>query len=364
MRALGLMSGTSADGIDAAIVDTDGLRVQAFGPTTTLPYPPALRRAVLDAMADPDRAEHDPFAALETALTAANAAAARMLLAQHGPVDVVGMHGQTLLHRPERRFTRQIGDGAALAQALGTTVVNRFRDADVAAGGQGAPLAPLFHQALASDIPGPVAVLNLGGVGNVTYVDGDTLLAFDTGPGNAMLDDWVGRHTGAAFDADGALAARGQVDEAALAMLLDDPYFDRAGPKSLDRNAFRLTPVQALSPADGAATLAAFTARAVARGLRHLPRAPRRWLVGGGGRHNTTLMQALADALRAPVDKVETAGWDGDALEAQAFAFLAVRALLGLPLSVPGTTGVPAAMTGGVVHSPLGRTADHASLKL
>ncbi len=350
MLALGLMSGTSADGVDAAIVDTDGVRVTGFGPALTIPYPEALRLEVLAVMADPARAEHDGLAALEGALTAANAEAARALIARAGRVDVVGMHGQTVLHRPERRFTRQLGDGAALAAMLDVAVVNRFRDADVAAGGQGAPLVPLFHRALLADVAGPVAVLNLGGVANVTFVDGDILMAFDTGPASALLDDFVRARTGAAFDRDGALAAAGRVDAAALQAMLANPYFDRVPPKSLDRNAFSLDCVQHLATEDGAATLAGFTVRSVARAMEHMPSTPRRWLVGGGGRHNRALMQGLSIALGVPVDPVEVLGWDGDALEAQAFAFLAVRSLVGLPLSVPRTTGVPVPMPGGVVH--------------
>lgn len=352
VRALGLMSGTSADGVDAAVVETDGECVTGFGPALTVPYAAGLRRDVLAVMADPVRAEHDGLEALEAALTAANIEAARVVMRVAGPVDVVGMHGQTVLHRPERRFTRQVGDGAALAAALGVVVVNRFRDADVSAGGQGAPLVPLFHRALLAGMAGPVAVLNLGGVANVTFVDGEQLLAFDTGPASALLDDFVGVRTGAAFDADGVLAEAGRVDAAVLASLLAHPYFDRVPPKSLDRNAFSRQAVAGLSTEDGAATLAAFTVASVARAREHLPAVPRRWLVGGGGRHNGTLMRGLAAALAVPVEPVEAVGWDGDALEAQAFGFLAVRALRGLPLSLPGTTGVPVPMAGGVVHRP------------
>ncbi len=349
MLAIGLMSGTSADGVDAAVLWTDGERVERFGPAVTVPYAPGLRAEVLGVMADPGRAESESLGPLEAALTEANAAAARAVWVPG--VEVVGLHGQTVLHAPARRLTRQLGDGAALARLLGTVVVNRFRDADVAAGGQGAPLAPLFHRALLQRQRHgtAAAVLNLGGVANVTYVDGDTLLAFDTGPASALLDDWVRARTGAPFDADGALAASGVVNEAVLARMLAHPFFDRAPPKSLDRHAFSLDAVAGMGAADGAATLAAFTVRSVARARDWLPAAPARWLVGGGGRHNGGLMRGLAGALGVPVEPVEAVGWDGDALEAQAFGFLAVRTLRGLPLSLPGTTGVGQAMPGGVV---------------
>ena len=334
------MSGTSADGVDAAIIETDGETVRSFGPCRTVPYPASLRQAVLAAMA---AGEALPW--LEAAVTQANADAARALIADAGPVDLIGLHGQTIVHQPERRRTVQIGDGAALAAALGVPVVNQFRVADVAAGGQGAPLVPVFHQALAAAL-GPVAVLNVGGVANVTFT-GQPLLAFDTGPGNALLDDWVGRHTGALFDDGGRLAAQGQVDAARLALLLAHPYFDRPPPKSLDRHAFTLDAVEGLAPADGAATLLAFTVGTVVRAAAWA--SPRRWLIAGGGRHNAALMVALGIAL-GQVDPVEAVGWDGDALEAQAFAFLAVRSVRGLPLSLPGTTGVPSPMPGGVLH--------------
>jgi anhydro-N-acetylmuramic acid kinase len=352
LTAIGLMSGTSADGVDAALIETDGVALRAAGPSLTLAYPAPLRRALLDLMQDPARAEVD--ATLEPAVTDANAAAVRALLAQAGlpasAIDLIGMHGQTVLHRPEARFTRQLGDGPGLHRALGIPVVNRFRHADVASGGQGAPLAPLFHQALARGLPGPLAVLNLGGVANVTFIAGDTLLAFDTGPASALLDDWIYRHTGAAYDDDGHVARSGAIDAGVLAALLTHPYFERPPPKSLDRNAFAFSAVAGLSLADGAATLAAFTAHSVARAREHLPAVPLRWLVGGGGRHNTTLMAGLRAALHTPVDPVEAVGWNGDALEAQAFAFLAVRSLRGLPLSLPSTTGVPTPMPGGELH--------------
>ncbi len=333
--------------------------VRRSGGWLTLPYEASLRRALLALMRDPARARHDALPALEREVTEAHAAAVLALLAQEGlpahAIDVIGLHGQTVLHRPDIRFTRQLGDGAALAAMLDVAVVSRFRHADVAAGGQGAPLVPLYHAALARDLDGPLAVLNLGGVANVTFIDGDRLLAFDTGSASAMLDDWVGRHTGAAYDAGGRIAAAGTPDAMRLARLLAHPFFDRPPPKSLDRNAFDLSVVEGLPLADGAATLAAFTARSVARAREHLPGPPRRWLVAGGGRHNATLMALLTAALDGvPVDPVEAVGWQGDALEAQAFAFLAVRSLDGLPLSLPSTTGVPAPMRGGVLSPARG----------
>ncbi len=349
--ALGLMSGTSLDGLDAALIRSDGrARVEA-GPRLTRPYDEAFRgrlRALLG--------EKGPVDELERELTLKHAEAVRELLAQAdmapAEVRVVGFHGHTLWHRPEAGRTRQIGDGALLAAETGIDVVCDFRARDLAEGGQGAPLAPLYHAALAAGLAKPLAVLNLGGVANLTWIgpDGGEILAFDTGPGNALLDDWAARHTGRPLDADGALARAGRVDEAALAALLDHPYFDRPPPKSLDRDAFDPAPVEGLSPADGAATLTAFSAAAVARALDRLPVPPRRWLVTGGGRHNPALMAALAARLEAPVAPVEAVGWDGDALEAQAFAYLALRSLEGLALSLPGTTGVARPMPGGVVH--------------
>ena len=353
--ALGTMSGTSLDGVDAALIETDGVTVAAIGPWRTAPYPAGLRArllAVIEGRGERDEAER--------ALTTFHAELAEALLATAGvrrkEIALVGFPGHTVLHEPDAGRTDQIGDGAALAQRLGIDVVNDFRSNDVAAGGQGAPLAPLFHAALArgSGLSTPLAVLNLGGVANVTWIGGpadEDLLAFDTGPGCALIDDWVLRETGAAFDRDGRLAGSGTVDRAALRALMAHPYFDAAPPKSLDRNAFDPAPVRGRSAQDGAATLVAFTAEAARRALAHLPAPPLRWLVTGGGRHNPAIMAALAARLGAPCDPVESVGWQGDALEAQAFGFLAVRSRRGLPLSLPRTTGVPRPTSGGVHHS-------------
>ena len=352
--ALGMMSGTSLDGVDAALIETDGLTVTAFGPWRTAPYPDDLRaqlRAVIEGRGAREEAE--------CALTAFHAGLAETLLAEAGKpreqIALVGFPGHTVRHEPEAGRTDQIGDGAALARRLGIDVVGDFRSNDVAAGGQGAPLVPLFHAALCrrSRLEPPLAVLNLGGVANVTWIGGpadEDLLAFDTGPGCALIDDWVLRMTGAPFDRDGEHARSGTVDRDALEALTAHPYFAAPPPKSLDRNAFDPAPVSGLSEGDGAATLVAFTAEAVRRALAHMPVPPLRWLVTGGGRHNPALMAALAARLGAPCDPVESVGWQGDALEAQAFGFLAVRSRRGLPLSLPRTTGVPRPLSGGVLH--------------
>jgi len=346
-RAIGLMSGTSMDGIDVAAIETDGERVTATLPGSTTPYPDDLRRRLSDAVRHPDR----DAAAVERELTDAHVAAVKSYLKtlpeDHRTIDVVGFHGHTLLHRPERRFTRQLGDGERLAHELGIDTVYDFRSADVAAGGEGAPFAPVYHRALARNADRPAVFVNIGGVSNITYVDGNTMLAFDTGPGNALIDDWMEAHAGQPYDAGGATAARGKVDDKVLDQLLDNPYFARKPPKSLDRLDFSAAPAEGLSPEDGAATLTAFTAAAIAKSADHLPAAPAQWLVTGGGRRNATLMQMLAGRLAGKVEPIEVIGCDGDALEAQAFAFMAVRTLLGLPISFPETTGVPQPLMGG-----------------
>jgi len=353
VRAIGVISGTSMDGIDVAIVRTDGaLRVER-GPGATYAYAPALRAALLRVIEDPAIVERTPLDDLEVEVTQAHAEAVQRFMRESGlsreDVDLVGLHGQTVFHRPERRFTRQLCFGALSAEILGLDVINRFRHADVAAGGHGAPLVPLYHRALATGLARPLAVLNLGGVANVTWLDGDAVIAFDTGPASALLDDFVRRRTGEPFDRDGRLAGSGVVDQTILAALMDNPFFRLPAPKSLDRQDFhaRAAAVDTLSDADGAATLAAFTVESVAAALDHLPKQPLRWLVTGGGRLNGTFMAALARRLGVPVEPVETVGWNGDFLEAECFGYLAVRSRLGLPLSLPTTTGVPAPQPGG-----------------
>ena len=347
---VGLMSGTSLDGIDAALIETDGETVSAFGPAATFPYPAAFRARLAAALG-----RSSGCGAVEAELTRRHAAAVRGLLADlpsdHPLPVLAGFHGHTIEHRPDEGVTVQIGDGAALARSIGIPVVDDFRSADVAAGGQGAPLAPLYHLALLADLELPVAVLNLGGMANLTWV-GPPPVAFDTGPGNALLDRWVEVHTGRPYDEGGALAACGRVSERAVARYLADPWFDRPPPKSVDRLHFTLDGVNGLPAADGAATLVEVTAAAVARAIRYLPEPPARWYVTGGGRRNPVMMERLSTRLAAPCDPVEALGWNGDALEAQAFAFLAMRSRRALPLSLPTTTGAAAPTTGGRLHLP------------
>jgi anhydro-N-acetylmuramic acid kinase len=356
MRALGLMSGTSMDGIDAAIVETDGARISKLGSSIFLPYTEDWRARLRGAVADGAADE-----ALIDGLTRLHGEAVQSCLdaagLDAGAIDVIGFHGQTILHDPANRVTVQIGDGDLLAKLTGVQVVSDFRGKDVAAGGEGAPLAPIIHCVLGQDQTRPLAVLNIGGVANVTWLgrgadpsSGDHMLAFDTGPGNAMIDDWVREHAGLDFDTGGALAARGQVDQAKLAALLENSYFDRPPPKSLDRNAFDGSIMDGCGLEDGAATLAAFTAHSVAAAAAHFPDAVSQWIICGGGRKNGAIMALLAERLGAPVRAAEDAGWHGDALEAEAFALMAVRSLKNMPISFPGTTGAAQPLTGGRLH--------------
>ncbi len=352
------MSGTSLDGIDVAALTTDGYRRVIAGPALTVAYPGAFRERLRGVLGG--EAPSADIAAVEAELTRLHGDAVAEFRARHPKVaiDLVGFHGHTILHRPAERRTWQIGDGALLARLVGADVVADFRSADIAASGEGAPLAPLYHAALAAEMAKPIAVLNLGGVGNLTWIGdhAEAILAFDTGPGNALIDDWVHRHTGRAADIDGALARAGTASTAHVARFLAHPYFARKPPKSLDRDDFRDAIPEGLGLADGAATLTEMSAAAVAAALRHLPASPREWLVCGGGRRNPALMAALARLLPAPVRPVEAVGWDGDALEAQAFAYLAVRSVLGLPLSLPTTTGAPHPVPGGRLFPVSSRT--------
>jgi len=353
--ALGLMSGTSLDGVDAALIRTDGNDVFERGDSLTLPYNDAQRVRIRDSVY-----MRGDLAKIEQEVTLLHADAVKALLKKAGrkpkDVRVIGFHGQTIAHRPQEGITWQMGNGALLAEKTGIDVVCDFRRRDVAAGGQGAPLVPLYHAALVKHMELPVVVLNLGGSANITWVGrsentGDDLLAldimaFDTGPGNVLINEWALRHTGLDMDKDGALAFAGKADDAIVASYLSDPFFRQHPPKSLDRNYFTLDRVETLSKEDGSATLTAFTAASVEAAQHYFPAPARHWYVAGGGRHNPALMQAIAARL-PHVKPADTLGWQGDALEAQAFAYLAVRSLKGLPLTLPTTTGGNRAVTGG-----------------
>ena len=367
LRAIGLMSGTSMDGVDVAVIETDGVEIAAFGPVGYRPYSDAerelLRRALADAEGMTARDQRPGvLGEAEALITRAHGEAVEALRADHaiGDVVAVGFHGQTVLHRPGDKLTVQLGDGAALSARLKLPVVYDLRNADLQAGGQGAPLVPVFHRALMRKLkrPHPVAVLNVGGVANVTYIDGEDLIACDTGPGNALIDDFMRARAGLARDDDGRAASTGVVDCAALATLLTHPFFARRPPKSLDRNDFREWVQQhaglaAKSIEDGAATLTALTAATAARIVAQLPRTPASWIVAGGGARNPTLLRMLGERVApATVETADQVGWSTDSLEAQAFAFLAVRTLKGLPISFPTTTGAPRPMTGGVLVRP------------
>jgi anhydro-N-acetylmuramic acid kinase len=369
LSAIGLMSGTSYDGVDVALVNTDGEEVGRIGPTGCRPYTEEerelLRRAMAQAVNLADRSQRPgSLADAEALVTSSHAEAVETFLAANGiaagDIGVIGFHGQTVLHDPDRRLTIQLGRGDALASRLGIPVVHDFRAADVAAGGQGAPLMPVFHRAMVRLLRerGPIAVLNIGGVANLTYVADGALMAFDTGPGNALIDDFLRLRTGSPHDADGRAAAAGRVDEIAVARILAHPFFAKPPPKSLDRNAFHHWVAESeklagKSVEDGAATLTAVTAAAIAQAVKLLPCSPTSFIAAGGGIRNPVLMRMLAARLApSTLRTADSVGWSGDALEAQGFAYLAVRSLKGLPISFPTTTGVPQPMTGGVLARP------------
>ncbi len=354
MKAIGLMSGTSMDSIDVALIETDGEAIGSFGPAAEYPYSPAerllLREAMVSARGIRRRDDRSGVLALaESMLTEKHAESVRAF-AQGNAIDlssvaVAGFHGQTVLHRPERRLTVQLGDGPALSAALELPVVYDFRAADIVHGGQGAPLVPIFHRALAlhAGLPLPAAFVNIGGISNITFVPAAPdaeLIAFDAGPGNCLIDDWAQKHTGEPLDRDARLALAGTADRQVLAGLLAHPYFTAPPPKSLDRGSFTLAAVEGLTPADGAATLTAFTVAALAAGARLLPARPKIWIVAGGGARNPHMFEGLRRVLGSNAMSADEAGFSTGFMEAQAFAYLAVRHLKHLPSTFAGTTGV------------------------
>jgi anhydro-N-acetylmuramic acid kinase len=365
--AIGLMSGTSMDGIDLAVVDTDGLDVVRRGPSAFVPYEAAFRRRIEAALGDAKaigRRDERPgdLAGLEREITLRHARAVDRFRADFpqaaGRAELVGFHGQTVLHRPETALTVQLGDGALLARETGLPVVFDMRAADMAHGGQGAPLVPVYHAALARSLPAgkarfPLCLVNIGGISNVTFVpaQGDPF-AFDSGPGNALIDQWVSGQGGVPYDADGMIANEGGVVRMVVDAYLDSPFFARKAPKSLDRNDFTLDLAAGLELADGARTLATVSAEAILAAAAHMPATPGLWIVCGGGRRNPHIvadLRAGAERQGGEVLLAEDVDLDGDAMEAEAWAYLAVRSVLGLPLTFPTTTGCREAVTGGVL---------------
>lgn len=357
--AIGLMSGTSLDGIDVALIRTDGEDIVERGPSQTYAYSDEQRkflRAALVEAKNLTRRDERPsaLAKAEAALTDWHVQAVESFLkANPATIDVIGFHGQTVIHRPEIKLTVQLGDGNALAKRLGVSVVYDMRAADVAAGGQGAPFVPVYHCALAASmLERPIVFVNIGGVANITWIGPHgEMSAFDTGPGNALIDDWALKHTGVARDVGGALAKSGIPNEAIIKQFLGHPFFKLSPPKSLDRNSFSAIAMDELSPRDGAATLVETTARSIAMAVDWLPEPPRAWIVCGGGRHNPAIMSALRRRL-PNVQAAEAHGFNGDSIEAEAWAYLAVRSQKKLPLSFPMTTRVSRPMTGGVLALP------------
>ena len=349
--AIGLMSGTSLDGIDVALVRTDGMDYTELLDFQSFPYAEGVRESLRGVLGQ--RHATPETAKAEKILTDVHITAVQDFVKRtKAVVDVIGFHGQTITHDPAQKFTWQIGDSKMLAQQTGIDVVGDMRMADVKAGGQGAPLLPLCHRAFASHVEKPIAVLNLGGVGNVTWLGTERtdILAFDTGPANALIDDLVKQKTGKRYDSDGKLAKAGKPDEALLKKWLAHDYFKKPAPKSLDRNQYDVAEVYNLELQDGVATLAEFTVRSVVQSLALLPAQPRALYVAGGGRHNSFMMTRLNEELPYDVEPVEKIGWNGDMLEAQGFAYLAARSILGLSLTLPTTTGVSQPMTGGKLY--------------
>jgi anhydro-N-acetylmuramic acid kinase len=356
--ALGLMSGTSLDGIDAALIRTDGEYVFEFGQWHTASFEPETKARLREAVYG-----RGDMLAVEQEITLKHAEAVKTLLKQAGAsykdIHVIGFHGQTVAHRPQEHITWQIGDGSLLAEKTGINVVCDFRRRDVAAGGEGAPLVPLYHAALARRMELPIAVLNIGGIANVTWIGRSEstshdlmdldIMALDTGPGNVMLNEWAFKHTGNDSDIDGKLALAGTSDAAIVEALLQNPFFAKRPPKSLDRNHFTSDALEKLSTENGAATLVEFLVAAVEKSSHYFPRPTKQWFISGGGRHNPAIMQSLSRKFER-VYPVESLGWVGDALEAQAFAFLAMRSLKGLAISLPTTTGAIRAATGGAFY--------------
>lgn len=359
MRVLGFMSGTSLDGVDAAVLETDGERSVTFGPARAVSYSADERRiletAVAVALEDGfSRSGQQVFEEAEAVILQSHLRLGREMCEQARPIDLIGFHGQTVLHRPEQHLTLQLGRPQVLADTLGVPVIADLRHRDMQEGGQGAPIVPVYHAALATlrNLERPAVFLNIGGVANITWIGADSKIeAYDVGPGNGLIDQWVASHGRGTYDQDGRLASSGTSHAGIVGQMMSHPFFGISGPRSLDRYDFSLDAVQSLSLEDGAATLTAFTAEAVAHAVRALSEVPRTWVLCGGGRHNKALRQEL-DHRMGQCRLAEDFGFRGDFIEAEAIGFLAVRALRGLPITFPGTTGVAHPVSGGALYQP------------
>ncbi|GAA6210814.1 anhydro-N-acetylmuramic acid kinase [Hyphomicrobiales bacterium 4NK60-0047b] len=382
--AIGLMSGTSCDGVDAALIETDGERIFSKGPYCFVPYEISEQDMLKSAMRKvASVCDHDQrleiASSVEGLVREKHRFAVEELLKKAGrradQIDVVGFHGQTLFHEPDASFTLQVGDGEKLSTELEIPVVYDFRSKDMEYGGQGAPMVPVYHHALVHSLVSegklslPVAVVNIGGVANVTYVGGagnetgliannrqclPDMLAFDTGPGNALVNDWVEAHTGELMDEGGRYAASGIADDKIIRTFLNEAYFKSLPPKSLDRDQFKVPNLEHLSLEDGAATLTEITAQTIAMSKAFMDATPKHWIIVGGGAYNKELMRRLSCAVARDLTVSENLGWQSEAMEAEAFGFLAVRHLSDLPFSYPRTTGVSKPVSGGVLSGETG----------
>lgn len=366
--AIGLMSGTSMDGIDIALLHTDGRDEIERGPALEVAYSSSFRKRLASALDDAKsisrRADRPGnLADIEREITLLHAEAVARFMRENkiasSDVQVIGFHGQTVLHRPLEGLTVQIGDGALLARETGIPVVYDMRANDMIHGGEGAPLVPVYHAALARNLPQgdfPVVFVNIGGISNLTSIEADgTLIAFDSGPGNTLIDQWVEGEAGIPFDQGGAIASEGHVIAALAKRYLDHPFFEGAKRRSLDRNDFRPPEPGEAGLHDGARTLAHVTAAAILKSAGHLPQKPKRYVICGGGRLNRIIIDDLrnmAGDAGAEVLIADNVGFNGGSMEAEAWAYLAVRSLKGLPLTFPGTTGVSVPVTGGILAEP------------
>ena len=356
-KAIGCMSGTAMDGIDIALIETDGYEyIRPIG-FISESHDSAFREKLRSCL---NKTSRDSLTeTIEKEFTLRHIPLIKKLMCNLNvssqDIDIIGFHGQTIHHNPNEKITIQLGDGQLLSQEIGVPVSYDFRQADIQSGGQGAPLLPIYHKALSvnAGIDLPTAIVNIGGVGNITWIDYDGMIAFDTGPGNAMIDDWVKSQTDNLYDEGGKYAANGTIDKDIVKQFTSSDYFLKKYPKSLDRNDFHESSVDGMTLENGAATLTEMTIQSIALAISQCPTPPKSIYISGGGRHNSTIISRLSDAIGITVKPSDTLGWNGDSLEAEGFAYMAVRRVLNEPISFPTTTGCPSPMVGGIIAKPI-----------